>query len=118
MRHRSDPVWHRPDALHRLSAARVTRHRGLFDPVLGSPCSALWNYGSRVHGHRSGTPGMNLLLSYQPLLDIFLLSLGFAYSQQIVLRAGVFSVATAGFASIGAYCAAILVRYHNIPAPI
>ena len=39
---------------------------------------------------------MNFLLSYQPLLDIFLLSLGFAYSQQIVLRAGVFSVATAG----------------------
>ena len=61
---------------------------------------------------------MNFLLSYQPLLDIFLLSLGFAYSQQIVLRAGVFSVATAGFASIGAYCAAILVKYHAAPAPI
>jgi len=61
---------------------------------------------------------MNFLLSYQPLLDIFLLSLGFAYSQQIVLRAGVFSVATAGFASIGAYCAAILVKYHAVPAPI
>ena len=61
---------------------------------------------------------MNFLLSYQPLLDIFLLSLGFAYSQQIVLRAGVFSVATPGFASIGAYCAAILVKYHAVPAPI
>jgi branched-chain amino acid transport system permease protein len=61
---------------------------------------------------------MNFLLSYQPLLDIFLLSLGFAYSQQIVLRAGVFSVATAGFASVGAYCAAILVKSCGVPAVI
>jgi branched-chain amino acid transport system permease protein len=61
---------------------------------------------------------MNEILSYQPLLDICLLSLGFAYSQQVVLRAGVFSVATAGFASIGAYCAAILVKYHGVPGPI
>lgn len=52
---------------------------------------------------------MSFLSQYAPLLDIFLLSLGFAFSQQVVLRAGVFSVATAGFASIGAYCAALLV---------
>jgi branched-chain amino acid transport system permease protein len=58
---------------------------------------------------------MNALLSYQPLLDVFLLSLGFAYSQQIVMRAGVFSVATAGFASIGAYCAAILTKSYGVP---
>ena len=60
---------------------------------------------------------MSTLLGYQPLLDIFLISLGFAYSQQIVLRAGVFSVATAGFASLGAYCAAILAKSHGVPAP-
>ncbi len=52
---------------------------------------------------------MNLLSEYAPLLDSLLLSLGFAFSQQVVLRAGVFSVATAGFASFGSYCAAILV---------
>jgi branched-chain amino acid transport system permease protein len=61
---------------------------------------------------------ISIIQSYQPLLDIFLLNLGFAYSQQIVLRAGVFSVATAGFASIGAYCAAILAKYYGVPAPI
>lgn len=59
---------------------------------------------------------MSALLSYQPLLDIFLLHLGFAYSQQIVLRAGVFSIATAGFASVGAYCAAILAKSYGVPA--
>jgi branched-chain amino acid transport system permease protein len=62
---------------------------------------------------------MNSLLAYQPLLDILLIGLGFAYSQQIVLRAGVFSIATAGFASVGAYCAAILAKsygMHWIPA--
>jgi branched-chain amino acid transport system permease protein len=59
---------------------------------------------------------MNFLLSYQPLLDILLIGLGFAYSQQIVLRAGVFSIATAGFASVGAYCAAILAKTYGVPA--
>ena len=61
---------------------------------------------------------MTTLLTYQPLLDIFLISLGLAYSQQIVLRAGVFSVATAGFASLGAYCAAILAKTYAVPAPL
>jgi len=61
---------------------------------------------------------MSWIASYQPLLDIFLISLGYAFSQQIVLRAGVFSVATAGFASIGAYSAAILAKYYGVPAPL
>lgn len=56
------------------------------------------------------------LRAYLPLFDIFLLNCGFAFSQYIVLRAGVFSVATAGFASIGAYCVAILVQRHGAPA--
>jgi len=59
---------------------------------------------------------MNFLSSYQPLLDVLLLSLGFAYSQQIVLRAGVFSIATAGFASLGAYSAAILAKSYGLNA--
>jgi branched-chain amino acid transport system permease protein len=61
---------------------------------------------------------MSFLSSYQPLLDIFLLGLGFAYSQQIVLRAGVFSIATAGFASVGAYCAAILAKSYGANAVV
>lgn len=46
--------------------------------------------------------------AYRPLMDLFLISAGFALSQYAVLRAGVFSVATAGIASIGAYLAAIV----------
>jgi len=45
---------------------------------------------------------MNFIYTYQPLFDYFLLAVGFAYSQQMVLRAGVFSIGSAGFASIGA----------------
>jgi len=48
---------------------------------------------------------------YQPLFDIFLLNCGFAFSQYIVLRSGVFSLATAGLSSIGAFlCANLVVR--------
>ncbi len=55
--------------------------------------------------------------AYRPLIDLFLLHVGYAFSQAIVLRAGVFSVATAGLAAIGAYAAAILgVSYHLNPA--
>jgi branched-chain amino acid transport system permease protein len=54
--------------------------------------------------------------AYQPLLDFFLLSLGFAYSQQVVLRAGVFSIATPAFAALGGYCSAILVQRYGAPA--
>ncbi len=50
----------------------------------------------------------SFFIGYQPVFDFFLLGIGFAFSQWIVLRAGMFSVATAGFASIGAYTAGIL----------
>jgi branched-chain amino acid transport system permease protein len=60
---------------------------------------------------------MDFLLAYRPLFDLFLIHLGFAYSQYIVLRAGVFSIANAGLAAVGAYLAAILaVRYGVNPA--
>lgn len=49
------------------------------------------------------------------LLGIALLNALLAYSQYAALRAGVFSVATAGFAAIGAYAAAILVSQHAWP---
>lgn len=55
-----------------------------------------------------------LFLAYKPLFDLFLLHTGFAFSQYIVLRAGVFSVANAGFAAIGAYAAAILATKHGV----
>ncbi|MCU4652111.1 branched-chain amino acid ABC transporter permease [Roseibacterium sp. SDUM158016] len=53
--------------------------------------------------------------SYQPVIDFFLLSLGFAYSQQIALRAGVFSIGTAGFAALGGYLVAILATRTEVP---
>lgn len=51
---------------------------------------------------------------YEAQFQLFLIAIGFAYSQQIVLRAGVFSIATAGFASIGAYAAAITVTRYGL----
>jgi branched-chain amino acid transport system permease protein len=47
------------------------------------------------------------LAGYQPLLNLILLNCGLALSQFVVLRAGVFSVATPAFASIGAYAAGL-----------
>lgn len=57
---------------------------------------------------------MDLIDAYRPVIDFFLISLGLAYSQQITKRAGVFSVAPAGFASLGAYCTAILVTRQGV----
>ncbi|MFT3960968.1 branched-chain amino acid ABC transporter permease [Propionivibrio sp.] len=48
------------------------------------------------------------VLGHLSLLELVLVSGVLAYSQYIVLRAGVFSMATAGFASLGAYAAALL----------
>ena len=61
---------------------------------------------------------MNFIYTYQPLFDYFLLAVGFAYSQQMVLRAGVFSIGSAGFASIGAYFVAIVVKDHGMNAVV
>ncbi|MCB1391152.1 MAG: branched-chain amino acid ABC transporter permease [Rhodobacteraceae bacterium] len=61
---------------------------------------------------------MNLFLGYQPLLDVFLLHIGLAYAQWLVLRAGVFSLGTVGLAAVGAYTGGILVVSHGLPAPL
>lgn len=61
---------------------------------------------------------MSYLLGYQPLLDIFLLHLGLAFSQWLVLRAGVFSLATVGLAGVGAYTGGVLVVTYGLPAPL
>jgi len=50
----------------------------------------------------------DFLTTYHHLFNVFLIGSGYALSQWVVMRAGVFSVATAGMASIGAYAAAIL----------
>lgn len=61
---------------------------------------------------------MSYILGYQPLFDLFLLHLGLAYSQWLVLRAGVFSLATVGLAGVGAYAGGVLVVAHGLPAPL
>lgn len=58
---------------------------------------------------------IDFLKANQPVFDFFLLTLGFAYSQQIVFRCGVFSLASAAFAALGAYCCAILVVKLGLP---
>lgn len=60
----------------------------------------------------------NYILGYQPLLDVFLLHLGLAFSQWLVLRAGVFSLATVGLAGVGAYTGGIFVVTYGLPAPL
>ena len=57
------------------------------------------------------------LLAYHSLLDLVLINTVLAFSQYVVLRAGVFSIATAGLASIGAYTAANAVMVWGWPAP-
>lgn len=56
-----------------------------------------------------------LFAAYEPLLNHVLLDVIFALSQYVVLRAGVFSLATAGIAAIGAYTAAILAQSYGVP---
>ena len=59
---------------------------------------------------------IDFVLSYLPLLNLIILNCGLALSQYVVLRAGVFSVATAGLASIGAYTAGLLILRAGVPA--
>jgi branched-chain amino acid transport system permease protein len=51
----------------------------------------------------------NLLRGYGSLIDLCMMNALLALSQYIVLRAGVFSLATAGLAAFGAYAAADLI---------
>lgn len=61
---------------------------------------------------------IDYLLAYQSLLDLVLVNALLASSQYVVLRAGVFSVATAGLAAVGAYTAASAVVAWGWPAPL
>lgn len=60
----------------------------------------------------------DFIVAYKPLFDIALLSCGLAFSQYVVLRAGVESFATAAFAALGAYTAAILVTRSGVSMPL
>jgi branched-chain amino acid transport system permease protein len=58
----------------------------------------------------------DFVVAYLPLVNLVILNCGLALSQYAVLRAGVFSLATAGLASIGAYTAGILNLRAGVPA--
>ncbi len=58
----------------------------------------------------------DFLAGYQSLVNLVLLNCGLALSQFAVLRAGVFSLATPAFASIGAYTAGLLALRLGLPA--
>jgi branched-chain amino acid transport system permease protein len=58
---------------------------------------------------------LDFLLSYRTVLETTCIFSGFALSQYIALRGGLFAISTAGFASIGAYCAAILLKTYGLP---
>lgn len=51
---------------------------------------------------------MNFFYTYQSLFDHILVNMLLAMSQYVVLRAGVFSLGSAGFAALGAYTTALL----------
>lgn len=51
---------------------------------------------------------MNFFFTYQSLFDHILVNMLLAASQYVVLRAGVFSLGSAGFAALGAYGTALL----------
>jgi branched-chain amino acid transport system permease protein len=57
----------------------------------------------------------NFFLGNAPLFNHILFEILFALSQFIVLRAGVFSVATPGLVAIGAYSSAILHMQYGVP---
>ncbi len=58
---------------------------------------------------------MDILVAYQPYLDAICIGSGYALSQFVALRAGLFSLGSAGFGSIGAYAAAIALVRHGMP---
>src|SRR5215469_840800 len=50
------------------------------------------------------------IATWQPLFDLICIHCILAYSQYVALRAGLFSLATAGFASVGGYAGAYLLK--------
>jgi branched-chain amino acid transport system permease protein len=61
---------------------------------------------------------IDFLIGWQSLAELMLINCLLALSQYVVLRAGVFSVATAAFAALGAYGAALMHIRIGVPAPL
>lgn len=59
---------------------------------------------------------IDFLSAYEPLLELAVFNSLLAFSQYIVLRAGVFSLGTAAFAALGAYTAALMATKLGLPA--
>lgn len=57
----------------------------------------------------------DLFTAFLPLAELAMIQCVLALSQYVVLRAGVFSVATAGYACLGAYAAAVLATRYGVP---
>lgn len=58
---------------------------------------------------------MDFINAWLPLVEVLLIHIGYALSQYVVLRAGVFSIASAGFAAVGGYGAAVLSMRYGLP---
>lgn len=58
----------------------------------------------------------SFILGHLSVFELILVTAILGYSQYIALKSGVFSLATAGFASLGAYTAALLSVRYGIPA--
>ena len=56
---------------------------------------------------------MNLIAPHLPLLDLIFIGTGYALSQAIVFRADTFSVATSGFAALGALMLGLRYEVYN-----
>jgi len=61
---------------------------------------------------------IGFLIGWEAVVENALLYSGLALSQYILLRAGIFSVATVAFAALGAYAAAIATLSYAAPAPL
>jgi branched-chain amino acid transport system permease protein len=57
-------------------------------------------------------------ISNKPLIEAILINIGLAFSQYVVLRAGVFSVATIGLAGVGGYTAGLCSLRLGLPYPV
>lgn len=61
---------------------------------------------------------IDFLSSYASLLDLILFNTLLALSQHVVLRAGVFSLSTAAFTSLGAYAVALSITKTGLSMPL
>jgi len=61
---------------------------------------------------------MKFFEAYHALLDSVMINCILGLSQYVVMRAGIFSLATTGLAALGGYCAGFLVLRAGVPLPV